>query len=156
MTKRGLTVIYPTISNPPTFGTIFALFNICDKYDKIYVVVRDIRLVMSPEQVKNMLEFVLCRYTPKFSVIISKMDFRHDTNITSDIPEFDKIITSDIDVYANLLSKGYKNINLISFPIGWDNDFHRIAYERSNMYTKLRNDIKSYPLVMKKKKVVKK
>ena len=154
MTKEGITAIYPTTSNPPTFGTIYSLMSVCHEYDKIYVVVRDTNLVMSPKNIKRMLEKVLCMFTTKFVVIISDHDFAHDTAFTG-MPPYDEIITTDADILANLKSKGYIETRLIPKPIGWDDTFHRVAYYRSAIYTRIRNNITDVPMFKEKNKEMK-
>jgi hypothetical protein len=142
--------IFPTTSNPPTFGTILGLYGVVDDYDKIYVVIKDRTYVMNPEHVKDMLQTVLCKYSSKFKILIRDYDFKHDTTFPR-LPEYDNIITDDIEIQANLKSKGYVESILIPTPIGWDDTFHRIAYCRSAIYTQLQNSVKTIRVPISKR-----
>lgn len=149
--SKQKTAIFPITGNPPTFGNVLSFMNICDKYDKIYVVVRDKTYVMSSAQSKNLLESVLCKFTPKFSVLKSKHDFKNDTTFEG-MPPYDDILTTDVEVYANLTGKGYDNAILVPSPIGWDDTFHRVAYCRSAILNRIRNEMVTIPLQQKKKR----
>ena len=123
--------LFPTDSNPPTFGTILALKYIEHAYEKIFVVVRDKPVLLSTDQVMNMLNKVLCNDGMKYSIISSQCDFEHDTISHHKFPKFDELITENPNIYSNLLSKGYVKLRLIPKPLGYDDMFHRTAYKRS-------------------------
>jgi hypothetical protein len=123
--------LFPTNSNPPTFGTILALKYVEDLYEKIFVVIRDKPLMISTAQAVNMIEKVLCTNTHKYAVISNDCDFENTTILPKQLPAYDVIITDNPNIYSNLLSKGYINMNLIPKPLGYDETMHRVAYKRS-------------------------
>jgi len=133
-----ISAVYPAVANPPTFGMILSLYHVADHFDKIYVVIRNREYVFKPDVSKAMLEAILCKFSTKFVVIISDIDFEEDTIIDNrGLPPFDTVITDSVRIYSNLLSKGYKNIKMIPSSKGWDENFHRIAYVRSAIYDEL-------------------
>lgn len=132
------TAIFPVTANPPTFGMLLTLYNVADHFDKIYVIVKNKEYVFKPDISKAMLEAILCKYSSKFAVIISDINFEEDTIIDNrGLPSFDAIITDSVIIYSNLLSKGYKNLKMIPSSTGWDETFHRVAYVRSAIYDEL-------------------
>lgn len=138
-----VTAIFPTTSNPPTFGTILGLKYIEDMYDKIFVVVYDKPKVINTYQVVAMLKKVLCKDGLKYSVITSKVDFEKATILPPELPKYEKIITDNPRIYGNFAHKGYTNVTLIPKPVGWDDTFHRIAYQRSMALEGIINSIKT-------------
>jgi len=141
------TAIFPTTSNPPTFGTILSLRQVEDVYEKIFVCVEDKSRMISTEKIISMLSIVLSKKNSKFRIISNKTNFETATTFPPTLPKFDDIITDNPKIYSNLIGKGYGNVILIPKPLGWDDTFHRIAYERSMTYEKVMNDIKTsnYP-----------
>ena len=139
---KTYTAIFPVIQNPPTFGFLLALYNIADDYEKIYIVLQKKSYVFKPEVAKNMLEVILNKYSTKFVVVIKDIDFSKDTILDNDdLPPYDYIITISKKVYANLLSKGYKNSRIIPSVKGWDETFHRLAYVRSSIYDEIKSTL---------------
>jgi hypothetical protein len=137
------TALYPTKTNPPTFGMILGLRYIEDLYDKIYVCIYDKPKSLTTERMVHMLTKVLTKNTLKYNIIHHKADFENITLIPNDIPEFDEMITDNIKIYTNFLGKGYNNVVMMPRPIGWDDTFHRIAFERSMLYERICNSIKT-------------
>ena len=138
-----VTAIFPTISNPPTFGMILGLRYIEDLYDKIFVVVYDKPKVINTYQVVIMLKKVLCKSGLKYSVITNKTNFETVTTLPPELPKFERILTDNTRIYSNLLHKGHINVTLIPKPIGWDESFHRVAYQRSVALEGINNSIKT-------------
>ncbi len=137
------TALYPTISNPPTFGMVLGLKYIEDKYDKIFVCVNNKPLIIPINKVIYMLEKVLAKDNSKYSVITSDTDFENVTVLPQELPSFDDIITESTEIYSNFKSKGYGNVVLIPRPLGWHDTFHRIAYERSVILDEINASIKT-------------
>lgn len=138
-----VTALFPTISNPPTFGTILSLKYIENIYDKIFIVVRDVPLALSIDRVVTMLDKVLCQGNSKYAILINGADFTRLTTLPKELPNCDVIITDDTRTYTNLIGKGYDNILLIPRPIGWDDTFHRIAFQRSLTLERVNNGIRT-------------
>lgn len=132
--------IFPTRSNPPTYGKMLSLYHIIDNYDKIYVIVYDNPTLISTAKVVSMLKVVLCKFTDKFEVISSSTNFAKVTLLPDSIPKHDAILTTSKHVFANLAEKGYSNIILIPKAVGWDSTFNRIAFHRSLTYEQVKRD----------------
>jgi hypothetical protein len=147
MKNKNPIVIFPIVGNPPTFGTIYNLFSLVDYCEKIYVIIQKRFIVMHPENSKELLDDILCRYTNKFEVIISELDFKNLTEITDDIPDFDLIVTDCAETYTNLASKGYRNVKLMDGLIGYEDSFHRVAYIRSYVLNNIRRSLAPYNFV---------
>lgn len=133
--------LFPTISNPPTFGTILSLRAVEDSYRKIYVVVLDEPKMLHTSEVITMLQNALDKNKNKYVVTSSEADFTKLTTIPNEIPEHDVVITTSTKIFANLMEKGYDNLRLISKLIGYDETMHRTAYHRSIVYEKLKNNV---------------
>ena len=136
------TAIFPVSGNPPTFGILLSLYSVADFFDKIYVVIENKSYVIKPEMAKKMIELIVCKYSTKFVVIISDTDFKNDTIFDEKLPKFNVILTTSVKIYANLISKGYENVKLISFAKGWDETFHRVAYLRSSLESTINEKLK--------------
>lgn len=137
------TAIFPTISNPPTFGVILSLRYVEKLYEKIYVCVEDKPRVLNTDKIVHLLSVALGKDNLKYAVISNKADFTELTILPTKLPKFDDILTDNPRVYSNLIGKGYQNVVLIPKPLGWDETFHRVAYNRSTLYEKVMNDIRT-------------
>ena len=135
--------LYPTVSNPPTFGMILGLKYIEDMYEKIFIVVEKKSLIFEVHRVVAMLEKVLCKDSSKYSILLNEANFENLTIVPKELPEYDIIITDNPRVYANLINKGYVKTVLIPRPIGWDETLHRIATQRSLVLEKVLNTIRT-------------
>ena len=141
--EQNKTAIFPTVSNPPCFGTIFLLLKIAEKYDEVIVLVYDKPGVMTTEDVVIRLGYVLDNLAGKFIVMSTDIDFANVNHFPTNeqgislINDKD-IVTTSKTIYANLVSKGYRNVLLLEPQAGYNESFHRIAYTRSLLLTRLR------------------
>jgi hypothetical protein len=140
MRKKKI-ALFPTISNPPTFGVILSLRYIERHFNKIYVVIEDRPKMVKTKQAIEWMQDALDREKKKYDVISNIADFKNLTELPDDLPKFDTIITISTEIFANLISKGYKNVMMIPKIIGWDETYHRIAYERSVILDKINSSI---------------
>ena len=136
--------VFPTISNPPTFGTIFLLLKIAEKYDNVIVLIYDKPGIIPTKSIVANLGYVLDQLGKnKFITMSTDVDFAHlnefpkDDNGISLVTGKD-IVTTSKTIYANLVGKGYQNCLLLERLPGYDESFHRIAYVRSLALDRLR------------------
>lgn len=142
--KKDKTAIFPTLSNPPTFGTVFLLLKIAEKYDTVIVLIYDKPGIMPTEDVVAKLGYVLDQLgNGKFITMSTDVDFANVTKFPTNeqgislINDKD-IVTTSKTIYANLVGKGYQNCILLEPQAGYNESFHRIAYTRSLMLARLR------------------
>lgn len=142
--KRKL-AIFPTVSNPPTFGTVHLLLKLAERYDTVIVLVYDKPGIMTTNDVVAKLGYVLDNLAGKFIVMSTDIDFANvnqfpvNENDVSIIDEKD-IVTTSKTIYANLVGKGFQNCLLIEPFAGYNESFHRIAYTRSLLLHRLRQN----------------
>lgn len=140
----GVVALFPTISNPPTFGTILTLRYIEKYFEKIFVVVYDKPRLLQTDDIVEMLQLTLDPTAMKYVVISSDVDFSNITVLPSTLPKHDTIITVSDRIFANFVSKGYTNCKMIPDMHGWDELLHRTAFHRSIALNKLKRDIEKY------------
>lgn len=133
--------LFPTISNPPTFGTVHLLLKIAEKYDKIVVLVYNKPGIMLTVDVVNRLGYVLTQLSDKFTIVSSDADFSN-INYLPKLAENSDIVTTSTTIYTNLASKGYKHLLLVEPMMGYNESYHRIAYSRSLILERLRQAIR--------------
>lgn len=140
--------IFPTRSNPPHLGTLIALFNAIDEYEKIVVLVHDKPTVLSTEAVVEILQLILNKFTDKFIVQKTDIDFANCSELDVGSFPFDtqkyafQIITTSRKVYANFTGKNFPYIRIIPKPAGFRDSYQQTAYIRGLVLDQLESSIK--------------
>ena len=129
-------VLFPINANPPNLGHIIAINTLLEIAQKIIVVVYDSQQVMSVDASINILEQIISNYKDKnkIHIIKSTVNFATLSEIPDEMILPEKaftIATMSKHIYANLKSKGYPYLILIKKPIGWRDEYYKIAFMRS-------------------------
>lgn len=141
--NRNKNAIYPTLSNPPTFGTILLLMQLLHTYEHVDVLVYDKPQLLDTDYIVELLAYVLGYVEGRFSVVKTNIDFTHvnafprDERGMSIITDKD-VITTSSKIYANLKSKGFNNVFLTRLSPGYNESFHRMAFNRSVIYERIK------------------
>jgi hypothetical protein len=125
------TVIYPIDADPISFGEIYNIMQVEDKFRKIFIVIRDYPKLLETERAVQMLQFILNKLSSKIHVISDKTDFKETSYYPKALPEVDGIVTASVEIYINLITKGFKNVLLVPKLIGYEQFYMRTMYERS-------------------------
>jgi len=129
-------VIFPINANPPHIGHIIAINMLLNVASHVIVLLYDEMQVCSPEQARYILSDIFNQYVEKdrIEILVSKTNFANTNEIPKILTDRDipfTVATTSKHIYSNMKSKGYPYMVLLNRPIGWRDEFFRIAYIRS-------------------------
>jgi len=94
---------FPTKANPPHLGLVLELFQIADKYSKIYVLYYDDPTLMPTESCINVLKSIICKFTDKYVVLKSPFNMEKIEFLPDQLKELGitEIVTTSNKIYKN-------------------------------------------------------
>ena len=134
--KEKPIVLFPINANPPTMGHLMAITTLLNVAQKVIIVVYDKPQVIPTDVSINILVGILSNYSnmDKIKIMKSAINFATLSEIPNDLKLSEKaytIATMSRHIYANLQSKGYPYLMFINKPIGWRDEFYKLAFMRS-------------------------
>lgn len=131
-------ILFPINANPLHIGHIIEINLLLTLSSKLHVVLYDRTVVLPAYESKLILDSIFIHYVDRDKIDISVCEenftkiseipkkFRDDETIFT-------IATTSRHVYANLESKGYPYLIMITRPLGWRDEYYTIAYMRSKI-----------------------
>lgn len=129
-------VIFPVNANPPNMGHLMVINTLLEVANKIVILVYDKPEVLPTDVAITMLIDVLSNYTEsdRIRIVKSPINFATLNELPDNIKnlkEIYTIATTSRHIYSNLHSKGYPYLIFIKKPLGWRDEFCKIAFMRS-------------------------
>lgn len=134
--KEKPIVLFPINANPPTIGHLMAITTLLKMAQKVIIVVYDGAQAMPTDISIDILVSLLSNYkdSNRLEIMKSAVNFSTISEIPDNLKILEKaytIATTSRHIYANLNSKGYPYLMFVRKPLGWRDEFYRIAFMRS-------------------------
>lgn len=140
-------ILFPINANPLHIGHLIAINLLLALSSKLHIVLYDRTVVLTATEVKMILDSIFAHYVDRNKIIVSTC--RENFAKLSEIPKqfcdgktIYTIATTSKHIYANLESKGYPYLLMITRPYGWRDEYYTIAYLRSKALNRVEMQVK--------------
>jgi len=125
-TNNGVFIVE---SQPPTFSEVFALFQIVDSFDHIFLCIQNTPMVVNTGQVLAQWDAIIKPYATKITLCFGDSDFKSVSEIPDKYKNC-KLVTISPEIYVHLQALNV-DVGLLPRLLGYEGIFMRAAYRQS-------------------------